>query len=219
MTDTPKLPASPMSTGLPDPRHEVWRARALRLGYTLVAVSGLGTPVLATLWPGILGSSVPVSGMTQLAFQDVYWLASLPGAILLLALLALQIASRSGRVGRVAAIAARPAGALLAVAYGHILTDYWDTGSLTIGFAACGVVASVLLIAIPVRRRSPSIRGATTAAAITSAGALGLQCAQFLPLWWPHLWMTTGAVVAGLLPVLGCIALLWLIYTEPGGEA
>ena len=220
MGDEVKLPDSPMAGMCDDelePQRALWSARALRLGYALVAASGLGIPVLATLWPGSLGRSGPGPGaVMRITFNDLCWFASLPGAILLLALLALQIASRSGRVGRVAAIAARPTGALLAVAYGHILAYYWNTGSLTIGFAACGLVASVLLIAIPVRRRSPSIRGATTAAAIASAGALGLQCAKFLPFWWPHLWMTTGTVVAGLLPVLGCTALLWLIYTEPG---
>ena len=130
MSDCPQLPTSPM-TGMRDdelePQRALWSARALRLGYALVAVSGLGTPVLATLYPGILGRSVPAPGGTwvmALTFEDLCWFASLPGAILLLALLALQIASRSGRVGRVAAVAARPAGALLAVAYGHLLADY-----------------------------------------------------------------------------------------------
>ena len=146
-------------------------------------------------------------------------IATFPGPNLLLGLLAFQIASRSGRIGRLAAIVARPAGVLLAAGYAYVLVDTWGD-VIPVAFGACGVVACALLIVIPARHGSPVVKHATAAATVASAGPPGSLCATLLPFSYvPDLWEGMLTVVACLLPLVGCIALLWLIYTEPGGEA
>ena len=215
MSDSPKLPESPMTAlrqDEPDAFAGLWHERALRLGYALVVVFGVSTAADAILIRYATGA--PVSGPDIEALSLV---ASTMGANLLLGLLALQIANRSGRVGRVAAIAARPAGALLAAAHVYWMVYMWGP-VISAGVSASGAIASVLLIAIPVRRRSQIVRHATVAAALTSLGAPVFMCASIIAFGLsgpPDLWTWVLLVVAGLLPIIGCIALLRLIYTEP----
>ncbi len=151
--------------------------------------------------------------------EDLTLATTVPGANLLLGLLALQLADRVGRSGLIAAIVARPLAALLGAACVYIVVENWSEVT-AVGFGGCGLVASALVILTPVRGRSRAIRHVVTAMALATLAGPGFLTWEIWPSGW-HFGLPEVVLLAvtGVIPAAGCVAVVWLNYTEPRGDA
>ncbi|HJN16817.1 MAG TPA: hypothetical protein QGH10_15030 [Armatimonadota bacterium] len=215
MSDSPKLPASPMSElrhGEAEQPARTWHRWARRIGYGLTAAYPLGVLTVASCH-----QSLYATPLGQLLIQDVALFIALPGPSLILGLLALRTAAVEAGRGPASTALARVAACALIMAYA-CPTVKIGAATPVLWPAVPGTIAALLFLVTPSRRASAVARCLGAAMAIASGVSAiafaSLLGSAFIPLSWWYAGMWAATV---LIPTLGAVAVFWLICTEPQG--
>jgi len=212
MTDTPRLPASPMSVAVPDPRHAAWRRWLLWVSAVLLVISGVVVGTSTVMYVITMGWPTSLARIAQCLSGFVVVLP-----VALPELIGLQVARRGARTGLWASLAARVVPLFTiagAVGIYPPTPGYWPERAISIA----SIGAAVVVFAIPSGRPAAVVKWLNGIAALACAGMPGFFIAMVVDRWMGGVIEVVAVAVAGALMLL-CLTMCALILTEPTVEA